>query len=220
MAKLKLGVLVSGRGSNLQAIFDAIDSGTLDAEVRVVISNQPGALALERAAKAGAPTRVISHRDYPDRASFDRSMVAALREADVSLVVLAGFMRILSPDFLQAFPHRTINIHPALLPAFPGTHAQRDALSGGVKLAGCTVHFADPHTDSGPIIAQVAVPVLDEDTEATLAARILEQEHRLLVAVLCAMAAGDVEVTMSSDGVRPRVKTGNLSARLLAGNWI
>jgi phosphoribosylglycinamide formyltransferase-1 len=218
MTKLKLGVLVSGRGSNLQAILDSIAAGGLEAEVRVVISNQPGALALERAAKAGVPARVISHRDYADRAAFDRSLVAALREAGVSLVVLAGFMRILGSEFLEAFPHRIINIHPALLPAFPGAHAQRDALVSGAKVTGCTVHFADPHTDSGPIIAQAAVPVLDEDTEATLSARILEQEHRLLVAVLRAIAAGDVEVGAAPDGGRPRVKTGNLSARLSSGS--
>jgi phosphoribosylglycinamide formyltransferase-1 len=218
MAKLKLGVLVSGRGSNLQAILDAVAARVLDAEVRVVISNQPGAQALERAAVAGVPARVISHRDYPDRAAFDRSLAATLREADASLVVLAGFMRILGAEFLEAFPHRILNIHPALLPAFPGAHAQRDALLAGAKVAGCTVHFADPNTDSGPIIAQAAVPVLDEDTESTLAARILEQEHRLLVAVLRAMAAGEVEVSAGLDGGRARVKTGNLSARLFAGN--
>jgi phosphoribosylglycinamide formyltransferase-1 len=218
MAKLKLGVLVSGRGSNLQAILDAVRTGALDAEIQVVVSNQSGAPALERAEKAGVPTRVIAHREYADRATFDRALVAVLKEADVSLVVLAGFMRILGAEFLDAFPQRTINIHPALLPAFPGAHAQRDSLSGGVKLAGCTVHFVDAHTDSGPIIAQAVVPVLEDDTEATLSSRILEQEHRLLVAVLSAMAKGEIDLT--TDGGRARVKTGNLSARLFAGNSV
>lgn len=217
MAKLKLGVLVSGRGTNLQAILEAVHGGVLDAEVRVVISNQPTAPALERAARAGVPTRVISHRDHPDRADFERALVAALREADVSVVVLAGFMRMLTPVFLDAFPHRIINIHPALLPAFPGINAQREALKQGVKIAGCTVHFADPDKDGGPIIAQVAVPVLDEDTEETLAARILEQEHRLIVAVLRAIAAGDVELSEPAEGGRPRVQSNNLSLRLFAG---
>jgi phosphoribosylglycinamide formyltransferase-1 len=220
MAKLKLGVLVSGRGTNLSAILDAIAKGVLDAEVRLVISNRAGAAALERATRAGVPVRVIAHGDHADRATFETHLVEALREASVSLVVLAGFMRILTSVFLEAFPHRIINIHPALLPAFPGLHPQRDAIAYGVKLAGCTVHFADPHADGGAVIAQAAVPVLDEDTEASLAARILEQEHRLLVAVLCAMAAGEVEICPAPEGGRLRVKTSNLAARLFAGNQV
>jgi phosphoribosylglycinamide formyltransferase-1 len=217
MAKLKLGVLVSGRGSNLGAILEAAKTGVLDAEVRIVVSNQPGVQALERAAKMGVPARVVAHRDYPSRSDFERALVAALREADVSLVVLAGFMRVLSPVFLDAFPQRVINIHPALLPSFPGIHAQRDALACGVKIAGCSVHFADANADGGPIIAQAAVAVLDEDTEETLSARILEQEHRLLVAVLCAVAAGEVELISPTGGGSSRVVTRNLSARLFSG---
>src|SRR5262249_10171188 len=146
MAKLKLGVLVSGRGTNLAAILEATRTGALDAEVRIVVSNQPGAQALERAARAGVASRVVAHRDYPNRADFERSLVGVLRDADVSLVVLAGFMRVLTPVFLDAFPERVINIHPALLPAFPGIHAQREAVECGVKIAGCTVHFADANT--------------------------------------------------------------------------
>jgi phosphoribosylglycinamide formyltransferase-1 len=217
MAKLRLGVLVSGSGTNLQAILDAVAQRTLDAEVRLVISNQPGARALERAAKAGVPTRVISHREFSDRAVFDRHLVAALHEAEVSLVVLAGFMRVVTSVFLDAFPFRVINIHPALLPAFPGIHGQRQALAYGVKVAGCTVHYIDAGTDSGPIIAQAVVPVLDNDTEDSLAGRILEQEHRVLVAVLRAIAAGEVEVVPGGNGTPVRVRTNDLSARMFEG---
>jgi phosphoribosylglycinamide formyltransferase-1 len=214
MAKLELGVLVSGSGTNLQAILDAIADGRLDAQVRVVISNQPGARALERARAAGVPTSVISHREFPDRAAFDARVVAALRDAGVSHVVLAGFMRLLTSVLLDAFPWRIVNIHPALLPAFPGVHAQRQALAYGVKVAGCTVHYVDAGTDSGPVIAQAAVPVLDGDTEDTLSARILVEEHRLLVAVLAAIAAGRVRVVAGESGVRPRVVTDDLSVGL------
>jgi len=217
MAKLKLGVLVSGSGTNLQAILDATKAGALDAEVRVVVSNQPGARALERAAAAGVATTVISHREFPDRASFDGRLVAALREAGVSHVVLAGFMRLVTPVLLDAFPWRVINIHPALLPAFPGVHAQRQALAYGVKIAGCTVHFVDRGTDSGPVIAQSAVPVHEDDTEESLGARILVEEHRLLVAAIGAIADGSVRVVEGAGGARPRVETGDLSSRLVGG---
>ena len=205
MKKVRLGVLVSGSGTNLQAILDAAESGAIDAEVAVVISNQPEARALERARAAGVPTQVISHRDFPDRATFDGRVVAALCEADAAYVVLAGFMRLVTPVLLDAFPWRVINIHPALLPAFPGVHAQRQALAYGVKIAGCTVHFVDAGTDSGPVIAQAAVPVLDGDTEESLGARILAEEHRLLVSVLGAVAQGKVRVLPGIEGTRPRV---------------
>jgi phosphoribosylglycinamide formyltransferase-1 len=216
MAKVKLGVLVSGSGTNLQAILDATRSGTLDAEVTLVISNQPGVRALERAEEAGVASRVISHRDFADRAAFDAALVAALGQADVSYVVLAGFMRVLTASFLEAFPWRVVNIHPALLPAFPGVHAQRQALEYGVKVAGCTVHFVDAGTDTGPIIAQAAVPVLESDTEATLTARILREEHRLLVAAIGAIAEGEVTVVPGSNGVRPRVAVSERAARRFA----
>jgi phosphoribosylglycinamide formyltransferase 1 len=205
MKKVRLGVLVSGSGTNLQAILDAVASGAIDAEVAVVISNQPEARALERARAAGVPAKVISHRDFPDRATFDGRVVAALREADAAYVVLAGFMRLVTPVLLDAFPWRVINIHPALLPAFPGVHAQRQALAYGVKIAGCTVHFVDAGTDSGPVIAQAAVPVLDGDTEESLGVRILAEEHRLLVSVLGAVAEGKVRVLPGIEGTRPRV---------------
>jgi phosphoribosylglycinamide formyltransferase 1 len=216
MAKLRLGVLVSGSGTNLQAILDAVAGGALDAEVRVVIANRSECKALERAHAAGVPARVISHREVADRALFDARLVAALRDADVSLVVLAGFMRLVTPVLLEAFPWRVINIHPGLLPAFPGVHSQRQALDYGVKVAGCTVHFVDPGTDTGPVIAQAAVPVLDADTEESLSARILVEEHRLLVAVLGAIADGKIEVVPGTADKRARVIAHDLSARLFS----
>jgi phosphoribosylglycinamide formyltransferase-1 len=217
-AKVKLGILVSGSGTNLQAILDAVKAGTIDAEVGLVISNQAGVKAIERAESAGVPVRVISHRDYPDRAAFDGALVTALREAGVTYVVLAGFMRVLTPVFLNAFPWRVVNIHPALLPAFPGVHAQRQALAYGVKIAGCTVHFVDAGTDTGPIIAQAAVPVRDDDTEETLVARILREEHHLLVAAVAAIAQGEVEVVAGVGGARPRVRLGERATQRFAGD--
>lgn len=213
MARLKLGVLVSGRGSNLQAILDAVAAGTLDADVRIVISNRADAAALERADQAGVPTRVISHRDFADRSAFDAALVQALAVADVSVVVLAGFMRVLTPTFLDAFPWRVINVHPALLPSFPGVDAQKQALDWGVKVTGCTVHFVDAGTDTGPIIAQAALPVRDDDTADELSHRILDLEHRLLVQVLRWMAEGRVQVV--TGGARPKVVTRGVSAAIL-----
>jgi len=213
VARLKLGVLVSGRGSNLQAILDAVAAGTLDADVRIVISNRADAAALERADQAGVPTRVISHRDFADRSAFDAALVQALAVADVSVVVLAGFMRVLTPTFLDAFPWRVINVHPALLPSFPGVDAQKQALDWGVKVTGCTVHFVDAGTDTGPIIAQAALPVRDDDTADELSHRILDLEHRLLVQVLRWMAEGRVQVV--TGGARPKVVTRGVSAAIL-----
>jgi len=206
MATLDLGVLVSGSGTNLQAILDAVDAGELDARVRLVVSNKPGAFALERAAKAGVPTLVLSHKDHATRESFDEAMVHALQSAGVQWVVLAGFMRLLTPVFLRAFPGRIINIHPALLPAFPGVNAQKQALDYGVKVTGCTVHFVDDGVDSGPVIAQRAVLVHEGDTVETLSARVLEQEHTLLVEVLQLIARGCVEVTSPDSGGRATVR--------------
>jgi phosphoribosylglycinamide formyltransferase 1 len=203
MASLDLGVLVSGSGTNLQAILDAVRDGRLDASVRVVVSNRAEAQGLARAAAAGVATRVMSHRDYPDRPSFDRALVAVLRDAGARWVVLAGFMRIVTAELLDAFPQRVINIHPSLLPAFPGVDAQAQALAYGVRVSGCTVHLVDAGTDTGPIIAQRAVPVLDGDDRAALAARILEQEHALLVEVLQGVAAGRLRVEQGEGG-RPR----------------
>jgi phosphoribosylglycinamide formyltransferase-1 len=181
---LDLGVLVSGSGTNLQAILDAVAEGRLDARVHVVVSNKPGVPALDRAQRAGVPAVVVPHRDFSSREEFDRKLVEVLRAAGVKLVVLAGFMRVLTPVFLQAFAGRVINIHPSLLPAFPGVGAQGQALAHGVKVTGCTVHYVDAGVDTGPIIAQRAVPVLDGDTVESLTARLLEQEHALMVEAL------------------------------------
>jgi phosphoribosylglycinamide formyltransferase 1 len=184
MPPLALGVLISGRGSNLQAILDAIAEGRLNARVRLVLSNRADAPGLARAQRAGVPTCVIPHTYFTDRSSFDRALVLALREAGVDWVVLAGFMRLLTPVFLDAFQRRVVNVHPSLLPAFPGIDAQAQALAYGVKITGCTVHLVDRGMDTGPIIAQAPVPVLDDDTPDTLAARILVEEHATLVRVL------------------------------------
>jgi phosphoribosylglycinamide formyltransferase-1 len=186
---MNVGVLVSGRGTNLQALIDRGNRGELGpARLTVVGCNVPDTPAQARARAAGLPTFVVDHRDYSARAGFDRALVSALKSHQVDLVVLAGFMRLLGDEFLAAFPQRVINIHPALLPAFPGVHAQRQALEAGVKIAGCTIHFVDQGIDTGSIIAQAAVPVLEDDDEEALRARILGEEHRLLPAVVRAMA--------------------------------
>jgi phosphoribosylglycinamide formyltransferase-1 len=199
---MKIGVLASGGGTNLQSLIDHWRKGTLaPAELTVVGANVATAFALERAAAAGIPTFVLSHKTFAAREEFDRALAAELRARGVELVVLAGFMRVLTPAFLAAFPHRVVNIHPALLPSFPGTHAQKQALDYGVKLTGCTVHFVDTGTDTGPIIAQTAVPLLPDDDEEDLRERILAEEHRLLPAVVRAIAAGKVTV----EGRRVRV---------------
>ncbi len=179
MDKVKIGVLVSGGGSNLQSIIDQIEEGRLGAEIRVVISNIPEAYALERSVRHGLSTCVISHLAFPRREDFDRKVAEVLHFHEVELVVLAGFMRILTPLFLRAFPRAVMNIHPALLPSFPGLHVQQQALDYGVKFAGCTVHFVEEGVDTGPIIIQAVVPVFDDDTADTLSARILQEEHRI-----------------------------------------
>ena len=189
---LNLGVLVSGSGTNLQAILDAVAKGALDARVRCVISNKSEALALERARAFGVPALALSHKAYATREAFDDAVLAALREHGVEWVALAGFMRVLTPGFLRAWNGRVVNIHPSLLPAFPGVNAIGQALAHGVKITGCTVHFVDDGVDSGPIIAQRAVPVLDGDDEASLAARLHAAEHELFVSVLGDIAAGRV----------------------------
>lgn len=196
-----LGVLISGRGSNLQAILDAIADGRLDARVGVVVSNKADAQGLERAEKAGVPTAVLSHRDYESREAFDEAVVAEVRKHDVDVVCLAGFMRILSPVLVRAFPHRILNIHPSLLPAFVGLHAQRQAVDYGVKVSGCTVHLVDEELDHGPILLQAPVPVEEGDTEESLSARILEQEHRLYPEAIQLVLDGKVTI----EGRRARV---------------
>ncbi len=185
-------MLVSGRGSNLQAILDAIENGSLDARVELVISNQAGALALERARAAGVDTCVISHRDFDGREAFDAAVAEKLLAHGVEWVVLAGFMRVLTAVFIQRMQGRIINIHPALLPSFPGVNAQRQALDYGVKVTGCTVHLIDEGVDTGPIIAQRVVEVRDDDDEDSLSARILVQEHDLMVTVLRGVADGSI----------------------------
>lgn len=174
-----LGVLISGSGSNLQALIDRCVDGFIPGEIRLVISNREDAFGLQRAARAGIPTRVIRHRDYPDRESFDRVMAAALDEAGVELVCLAGFMRVLSDFFVRHYQGRLVNIHPALLPSFPGLHVQQQAIDAGVRFSGATVHFVVEEVDAGPIIGQAVVPVLPGDDAEALAARILRQEHRI-----------------------------------------
>lgn len=203
---MDLGVLISGRGSNLEAILDAVAKGALDARVRVVISNKASAGGLEIARAAGVPTVVIPHGEHPDRASFDAAIVAALREAGVACVVLAGFMRLVTPVLLSAFPYRVVNIHPSLLPSFPGVDAQAQALAYGARITGCTVHLVDAGTDTGPILAQAAVPVLDGDDRDTLAARILVREHELLVRALGWLSQGLVEIEPAAAGSRPIVR--------------
>lgn len=174
----RLGVLISGRGTNLQSLIDAIAGGRLDASIAIVISNREEAAGLVRARAAGIETIVLSHRGWPTREDYDRALAAALKARDVGLVCLAGFMRIFSQSMLDAFPNAILNIHPALLPAFPGLNAQRQALDHGVKVSGVTVHFVTSDLDAGPIVLQRTVPVRDDDTPDTLAARILVEEHR------------------------------------------
>lgn len=176
-----LGVLISGRGSNLKALIDAIAAGRLDATIAVVISNKADAPGLDHARAAGIDTVVLNHKDFASREAFDRAVVAELRARGVGLVCLAGFMRLLSPYFVNAFPDRILNIHPSLLPKYPGLHPQQQALDDGATESGATVHFVNKDLDAGPVVLQRAVPVFPGDTADTLAARILDVEHRLYV---------------------------------------
>ena len=203
---MKVAVLVSGSGTNLQALLDAASRGQLGpAKIDSVISNVAGAFALTRAETHGVTAIPLPHKSFPDRASFDRALLGALTERGTELVVLAGFMRLLTATVLDAFPDRVVNVHPALSPAFPGAHALRDALAYGARITGCTVHFVDQGTDTGPIIAQEAVPILHDDDEATLRARVQEKEHVLFPQVIRAIAEGRVTVTRDGGG-RPRVR--------------
>jgi phosphoribosylglycinamide formyltransferase-1 len=191
---LSLGVLISGSGTNLQAIIDAIERGEVQATIRVVVSNRADAYGLRRAESHGIPTVVVSHKDFSSREAFESEIIKALQAHGVELVVMAGFMRLLSPFFIRAFPQHIMNIHPALLPAFPGTHAQRQALERGVRIAGATVHFVDEEVDHGPIVVQAAVPVYPDDTEESLSARILTQEHRIYPQAIQLFAEGRLEI--------------------------
>jgi len=195
MKRIKLGVLVSGRGSNLQAIIDNIGSGSLSAEIAVVISDQADAHSLERAKKHTIPAVHVSAKGYRGkRDEYDALLVKELQKHNVELVVLAGFMRIITPTLLKAFPNRVMNIHPALLPSFPGLHVQKAAIEHGAKFSGCTVHFVDGGMDTGPIIIQAVVPVLDNDTEDSLSARILKQEHKIYSRAIQLYAEGKLKV--------------------------
>lgn len=203
-APLVIGVLVSGTGTNLQALIDATAAGRITARIAVVVSNVATAKGLERARAAQIPAIVVDHKSYGTRESFDAAVTEVLKAHGVSCVVLAGFMRLVTPVLLDAFPDRVVNIHPSLLPAFPGVNAQAQAVAYGARVSGCTVHFVDAGMDSGPIVAQAVVPVLPTDDEGTLRDRILEKEHALLPEVLQWIAEGRVRVERQA-GARPRV---------------
>ena len=193
--QVPIGVLISGGGTNLQAIIDAIEAKKLDAEICVVLSNQADAYGLARAKQHGIATAVLDHKSFASREDYDQAVVDVLRARGVELVILAGFMRLLSPVFIKAYSNRIMNIHPSLLPSFPGLHVQKKALDHGVRFAGCTVHFVNEECDEGPIIIQAVVPVYPDDGEATLAARILKQEHRIYPRAIQLYAEGLLRVT-------------------------
>jgi phosphoribosylglycinamide formyltransferase-1 len=200
---LKLGVLISGNGSNLQSIVDHIEEGSLKAIIKIVISNNPEAYGITRAKKHEIPVVILKNGDFKNKEEFDLELIRILKNNYVDLVILAGFMRIITPTLLKAFPHKIMNIHPALLPSFPGIHGQKQALEYGVKLSGCTVHFIDEGVDTGPIIMQKAVQVFDNDTEEILAARILKEEHRIYSQAIQLFAEGKIEIK----GRKVRIKT-------------
>lgn len=194
MPKLRVGVLASGRGSNLQAIIDNIESRKLDAEVGVVICDKPTAFALERAKNHNIPGVFVNPKEFSGKEEYEKAVVECLKENRVELVVLAGYMRIVREPLLEAFPNRIMNIHPALLPSFPGAHGQKDAVNYGVRFSGCTVHFVDGGMDTGPIIVQAVVPVMQGDDEDTLAARILKEEHKIYSQAIQLYAEGRLSV--------------------------
>ncbi len=191
---LKIGVLVSGSGSNLQAIIDAVEAGSLKCAIKVVISNRSGAYAVERAKKHGIPVEIITRDEFPEREAYDAEMARRLKAHGVGLVVMAGFMRLITGRMLDAFPMRIINIHPSLLPAFPGLDVQKKAIEHGVRFSGCTVHFVDAGLDSGPIIIQAVVPVKDSDTTEALSKRILAEEHRIYPMAIQLYAEGRLTI--------------------------
>ncbi|WP_310348934.1 phosphoribosylglycinamide formyltransferase [Methylobacterium sp. BE186] len=190
MRKPRVAILISGRGSNMVSLIEAAQAPDFPAEIVLVLSNRPEAAGLARASEAGIPARAIDHRAYPDRASFDAALQAALEAERIDLVCLAGFMRIFTPGFVEAWSGRMLNIHPSLLPLFRGTHTHEQALAAGVRLHGCTVHFVVPELDAGPIVAQAAVPVRPGDDADSLAARVIVEEHRLYPAALALVAGG------------------------------
>jgi phosphoribosylglycinamide formyltransferase 1 len=192
--KVSIGVLISGGGTNLQALIDAIEAGKLDAKIEVVLSNKADAQGLARARRHGIPTETLDHKNFASREAYDEAVVGLLRGRGVELVVLAGFMRLLSPVFIKAYSNRIMNIHPALLPAFPGLKVQEKAVEHGVRFSGCTVHFVNEECDEGPIIIQAVVPVYPDDTGEALAARILKQEHRIYPRAIQLYAEGRLKV--------------------------
>lgn len=192
--QVPIGVLVSGSGTNLQAIIDQIEAKHLDAKIEVVLSNKADAYGLVRARNHGTATEVLDHKQFPSREAYDQAVVDILRSRGVELVVLAGFMRLLSPVFVKAYSNRIMNIHPALLPSFPGLHVQKKAVDHGVRFSGCTVHFVNEECDEGPIIIQAVVPVFPDDSEDSLAARILNQEHRIYPRAIQLYAEGRLRV--------------------------
>ena len=194
MKTLKIGVLASGRGSNFQAIIDSIESGYIQARINVLISDDPNAFSIERAEKHGIESLVMIFKNYASRDEYFREITAELKKRDVELVVLAGFMRIVGKPLLEAYPNSVMNIHPALLPSFPGLHGQRQANDYGVKITGCTVHFVDEGMDTGSIIIQAAVPVRDDDTEETLSERILRLEHKIFPEAIKLFSEGRIEM--------------------------
>lgn len=207
MSKLRLGVLASGSGSNLQAIIDYIKCGNLPCEIAVVISDKPEAYALKRAELNGIKTEAVQSKTFQNREDFDTQLVGILKDHNVELVVLAGFMRVVTRILINAFPMRIMNIHPALLPSFPGLHVQEKAIEYGAKFSGCTVHFVDEGVDTGPIIIQAVVPVYDNDTEETLSARILKEEHRIYPYAIKLFAEGRLEVKERRVSVKDHPKT-------------
>ncbi len=209
MEKLRIGVLASGRGSNFQAIIDAIDSGHIDAVISVLITDNPGAFAIERAGRHGIEVLVMRPKEFGTRDSYFAAISEELKSRSVRLVVLAGFMRIVGKPLVDAFPHGIMNIHPALLPSFPGLHGQKQANDYGVKISGCTVHFVDEGMDTGPIIIQAAVPVLDDDTEESLSERILKFEHKIFPEAVRLFSQDRLEVV----GRRVRIKNASSDTR-------
>ncbi|MEG2171946.1 MAG: phosphoribosylglycinamide formyltransferase [Desulfovibrionaceae bacterium] len=201
---IKIAILASGSGTNAQAMFDKIAEGRLQAQVVLVISNRPGAKVLERARAAGVPTLELDHKAYAGREAFDAALVSALQGAGAELVVLAGYMRLLTPHFLATFAGRVVNIHPALLPSFPGTHGMEDAQAWGVKVAGCTVHFVDEEVDHGEVIAQAVVPVLAGEALADLQQRIHALEHRIYPQVIQWFAEGRIRVCQRQVHIEPQ----------------
>jgi phosphoribosylglycinamide formyltransferase 1 len=192
--QVPIGVLISGSGTNLQSIIDAVEAKKLDAQIQLVLSNKADAYGLVRAQNHGIPTEVLEHKGFPSREAYDQTVVDLLRGRGVELVVLAGFMRLLSPVFVKAYSNRIMNIHPALLPAFPGLQGQKKAVEHGVRFSGCTVHFVNEECDEGPIIIQAVVPVFPDDTDETLAARILAQEHRIYPRAIQLYAEGRLHI--------------------------